>query len=156
MLQKILIWTFATSLIWSGLACAADPSSPEADASPTYEQAKEGLDRFLNLVAELRSHIDASQFNLEAAGTTKFVEEYGTYDMFAASHVFGTCRMGADPGESVVDADCRSHRWRNLLITDASVFPSSGGGEGPSLTIYANALRAVEKMTRINVNKINN
>jgi hypothetical protein len=27
-------------------------------------------------------------------------------------------------------------------VTDASVFPSSGGGESPSLTIYANALRA--------------
>jgi len=46
----------------------------------------------------------------------------------------------------VVDAQCRSHRWRNLLITDASVFPSSGGGEAPSLTIYANALRACDRL----------
>ncbi len=66
MLQKILVWTFNTSLIWSGLAYAASPSSPEADASPSYEQASEGLDRFLNLVSELRSHIDRSQFDPEA------------------------------------------------------------------------------------------
>ena len=35
----------------------------------------------------------------------------------------------------------RSHRWRNVFIADASVFPSSGGGEAPSLTIEALALR---------------
>ena len=82
---------------------------------------------------------------LEAAGVTELVEEYGTYDAFNATHVFGTCRMGPDPATSVVDPYCRSHRWRNLLITDASLFPSSGGGESPSLTISALALRAVDK-----------
>jgi choline dehydrogenase-like flavoprotein len=79
---------------------------------------------------------------LEAAGVEKRIEEFGAYDMFNATHVFGTCRMGTDPETSVVDEYCRSHRWRNLLVTDASIFPSSGGGEAPSLTIYANALRA--------------
>jgi len=33
-----------------------------------------------------------------------------------------------DPTASVVDPYGRSHRWRNLFVTDASVFPSSGGG----------------------------
>lgn len=42
---------------------------------------------------------------------------------------------------SVVDAQCRSFRWRNLFVVDASVFPSSGGGESPSLTIEALAIR---------------
>jgi choline dehydrogenase-like flavoprotein len=55
--------------------------------------------------------------------------------------------MGADPAHSVVNADGRSHRWRNLWIADASVFPSSGGGEAPSLTIEALALRTSQKMT---------
>ncbi|MCD8567110.1 MAG: GMC family oxidoreductase, partial [Geovibrio sp.] len=73
------------------------------------------------------------------------IEEYGAYDAFNATHVFGTCRMGTDPETSVVDSFCRSHRWRNLLVTDASVFPSSGGGESPSLTISALALRAIEQ-----------
>jgi choline dehydrogenase-like flavoprotein len=85
---------------------------------------------------------------LEAAGANEYVEEYGTYDMFATSHAFGTCRMGQNPQTSVVDPDCRSHQWRNLLITDASVFPSSGGGEGPSLTIYANALRVADSLVK--------
>ncbi len=83
---------------------------------------------------------------LEAAGVQKIIEEYGTYDGFNTTHVFGTCRMGTEANTSVVDASCRSHRWRNLLVTDASVFPSTGGGESPALTISAIALRAARKL----------
>ena len=79
---------------------------------------------------------------LQATGAAKPFEEFGTYDTFSATHVFGTCRMGQDPRTSVVDRDCRSHRWRNLFVVDGSVFPSSGGGESPSLTIEALAIRA--------------
>jgi choline dehydrogenase-like flavoprotein len=92
--------------------------------------------------------VKTSRQVLEAAGVEKRIEEFGTYDMFNSTHVFGTCRMGTDPEISVVDGQCRSHRWRNLLITDASIFPSSGGGESPSLTIYANSLRAAHYLKR--------
>jgi choline dehydrogenase-like flavoprotein len=79
---------------------------------------------------------------LLAAGIEKMVEEYGTYDYFSTTHVFGTCRMGDNEKTSVVNKNCRSHRWQNLYIMDASIFPSTGGGESPSLTIEALALRA--------------
>jgi choline dehydrogenase-like flavoprotein len=52
--------------------------------------------------------------------------------------------MGRDPEASVVDRYGRSHRWRNLFVTDASVFPTSGGGEAPSLTIEALAIRSAD------------
>ena len=52
--------------------------------------------------------------------------------------------MGKDPSKSVVGPDLRSHEIKNLLITDASVFPSSGGGDAPSLTIEALSLRAAD------------
>jgi choline dehydrogenase-like flavoprotein len=81
---------------------------------------------------------------LHAAGAEQIFEEYGSYDTFSSTHVFGTCRMGTDPQRSVVDASCRSHRWKNRLITGASVFPSTGSGEAPSLTIEALALRATK------------
>lgn len=81
---------------------------------------------------------------LDAAGVSELIEEIGTYDLFNATHVFGTCRMGDDSDSSVVDRYCRSHQWRNLYIADASVFPSTGGGEAPSLTIEALALRAAD------------
>lgn len=83
---------------------------------------------------------------LAAAGVTSMIEEYGSYDIFNSAHVFGTCRMGTDPETSVVDSHCRSHTVKNLYVVDASVFPSSGGGESPSLTIEALGVRAVEHM----------
>jgi choline dehydrogenase-like flavoprotein len=85
---------------------------------------------------------------LAAAGVEERFGEYGSYDMFNTTHVFGTCRMGKDSNTSVVDEYCRSHRWRNLMVTDTSVFPSSGGGESPSLSIYANSLRAAHYIKR--------
>jgi len=54
--------------------------------------------------------------------------------------------MGNDEKTSVVNRHCQSHRWRNLYIMDASVFPSTGGGEAPSLTIEALALSACKQL----------
>lgn len=104
-------------------------------------------------LARIHSHLDKSELDrlefmaaksreiLKAAGAGELVEEYGSYDFFSSTHVFGTCRMGIDPEASVVDSFGKSHRWKNLAVLDASVFPSSGGGESPSLTIEALALR---------------
>jgi choline dehydrogenase-like flavoprotein len=57
------------------------------------------------------------------------------------SHAVGTARMGVDPRNSAVDADCRFRGLENLYVMDGSVLPTSGG-VNPSLTIAANALRA--------------
>jgi choline dehydrogenase-like flavoprotein len=97
-------------------------------------------------VARLRFMAAKSREMLAASGADDIFEAYSSWDRFSASHVFGTCRMGADAATSVVNPDGRSHRWRNLWITDASVFPSSGGGEAPALTIQALALRTAERM----------
>jgi choline dehydrogenase-like flavoprotein len=85
---------------------------------------------------------------LEASGAEEIVEEFSSYDFFSATHVFGTCRMGKDPETSVVGPDLRAHEVQNLLITDASVFPSSGGGDAPSLTIEALSLRAADLLLK--------
>ena len=85
---------------------------------------------------------------LKAAGATDVVETASTYDFFAATHVYGTCRMGNDPETSVVDSSLRFHGLSNLLVTDASVFPTSGGGESPSLTIEALSLRAADLLLK--------
>ena len=97
-------------------------------------------------VARLRAMAAAARELLRASRALTLVEEFGTYDQFSSAHVFGTCRMGTDPRTSVVDAELRVHGFDNLHICDASVFPSSGGGEAPSLTIQALALRAVDRM----------
>jgi choline dehydrogenase-like flavoprotein len=56
------------------------------------------------------------------------------------AHQAGTCRMGSDPGTSVLDRDCRAHELDNLYVVDTSVFPSIGA-VNPALTAMANALR---------------
>lgn len=92
----------------------------------------------------LRFMATRSREILRESGVHERVEEFGTWDFFSATHVFGTCRMGMREDESVVDPTGRAHRWRNLYVADASVFPSSGGGESPSLTIEALAIRTAD------------
>ena len=57
-----------------------------------------------------------------------------------AGHIIGTCRMGVDPGTSVVDTQLRCHDHDNLHILGSAVFPTSGTAN-PTLTIAALALR---------------
>ncbi len=61
------------------------------------------------------------------------------------SHGLGTCRMGTDPSNSVVDENCRVWGMKNLYVIDGSVMPS-GGSVNPSLTIAALALKASESI----------
>jgi choline dehydrogenase-like flavoprotein len=85
---------------------------------------------------------------LKASGAGDVVEEISSYDFFSATHVFGTCRMGNNRETSVVNSSLRAHNIPNLLVTDASVFPTSGGGEAPSLTIEALSLRAADLLLK--------
>lgn len=120
-----------------------DPSTKDASGVPVAR-----IHSFVDDMATKRIEFMAGICRdvLATSGASNIFEEFGSYDIFGSTHVFGTCRMGKDEKESVVDAGCRSHRWKNLYIVDASVFPSSGGGESPGLTIQALALRAVDNM----------
>ena len=54
-------------------------------------------------------------------------------------HILGTCKMGDDPKNSVVDKFGKCHDFENLYISDASIF-SSSGGVNPASTICALSL----------------
>jgi choline dehydrogenase-like flavoprotein len=62
-----------------------------------------------------------------------------------AAHHMGTTRMGTDPEDSVVDADCRTHDLSNLWIAGSSVFPT-GGAMNPTLTIAALSCRLASRL----------
>jgi choline dehydrogenase-like flavoprotein len=62
-------------------------------------------------------------------------------------HLLGTCRMGNDPKESVIDRYHRTHDVRNLFLCDGSSFVTSGRGQ-PTQTIEALAFRAAEHITK--------
>ncbi len=81
---------------------------------------------------------------VEAAGAKKILGEQGSYDLSLITHMSGTCRMGSDAQQSVVNSFCQTHDVSNLFVIDSSCFVSEGGGDSPSLTIQAIALRASE------------
>lgn len=64
-----------------------------------------------------------------------------------AFHPLGTCRMGADPREAVVDANGRVYGLDNLFIADGSIFPTSLG-VNPQVTIMAAALKIADHINR--------
>lgn len=74
----------------------------------------------------------------EAAGA----RQSWSYERFA--HIIGTCRMGRDGQNAVVDADGRCFEVPNLFICDNSVFPSALS-VNPALTIMALALRTADR-----------
>jgi choline dehydrogenase-like flavoprotein len=52
--------------------------------------------------------------------------------------------IGADPINSVLDVNCRTHDVDNLYVVDGSFFPSSAAAN-PILTIIVNALRVGDR-----------
>lgn len=64
--------------------------------------------------------------------------------MAAVTHMFGTCRMGADPARSVVRPDFRHHAVQGLYVADSSVFPTSLG-VNPQVPIMAVATLAARR-----------
>ncbi len=61
----------------------------------------------------------------------------------SAFHPLGSCRMGTDESNSVVDSYGRMHRYSNVYIADGSLFPSSLG-VNPQVTIMAFAYRVAD------------
>jgi choline dehydrogenase-like flavoprotein len=87
----------------------------------------------------------ADMFRLIGATEVDLGTDPKAYD--GAGHIMGTCRMGSDPTESVVDAQLRSHDHPNLFIVGASVFPTVGS-PNPTLTVAALALRAARDIAQ--------
>ena len=84
---------------------------------------------------------------LEAAGAIK---KWGfpVADAANSVHLLGTCRMGNDPANSVVDKYHRARNVPNLFIVDGSSFVTSGRNQ-PTCTIQALAYRAADHIVRM-------
>ncbi len=85
---------------------------------------------------------------LEAAGAKKtWVAGSSIEDNLPSTHLMGTCRMGNDPKQSVVDRYNRAHDVPNLLIVDGSSFVTAARQQ-PTATIQALAYRAADHAIR--------
>lgn len=63
-----------------------------------------------------------------------------------ASHGHGTCRMGDNRGDSVVDTNLIVHGFENLMVVDGSVFPFQV--QSPHLPISTLALKIADEFIR--------
>lgn len=64
-----------------------------------------------------------------------------------AFHPLGTCQMGADPRNSVVDGMGRVYGVDNVFVADGSIFPTSLG-VNPMVTIMAAATKIADNISR--------
>jgi choline dehydrogenase-like flavoprotein len=125
---------------WIGLL---NMSNDDNNGSVVVEE--DGSERFVadfqpHEVRRIEAAFDFSRRVLEAAGATRIL-----WSSLATTHMQGSCRMGADPTSSVVDAHCESHEVRCLYVGDSSLLPRTLS-VNPSLTIMALASRLAEHL----------
>src|SRR2546426_9648202 len=73
--------------------------------------------------------------------------ENGKLNWNTAAHIMGTCIMGKNPKDSVVDQWGRTHDHHNLYIVGSSVF-ATAATPNPTLTLAALTLRAARAIHR--------
>lgn len=71
-------------------------------------------------------------------------------DGWTVFHQCGTCRMGHDPAQSVVDARLRVHGASGLRVADASIFPTipSGNTNAPAIMVGEKAADIIREDAR--------
>ena len=84
---------------------------------------------------------------VRASGAEKVWGYRPVLRLSGGQHQAGTCRMGEDPEQSVVDPWQRVHGHDNLFVLDGSVHVTNGGFN-PVLTIMALAWRAADHIVQ--------
>jgi len=122
-------------------------SDGRADLSYTFADADvELIKKGLVVVAEVLQAGGAGELYVPVHGVTpsqtpaelgakltdRTIRDFTLY----AAHPMGTCRMGTDISDGVLDRDGRAHGLPGLWIADASIFPSSLG-VNPQLSTMA-------------------
>src|SRR5216684_3457864 len=101
--------------------------------SYTQDGLREGFATAQELFGVMGARISPSAKPLEPPGGARM-------NWNTAAHIMGTCIMGDNAADSVVDRWGRTHDVGNLWIVGSSVFPTSATAN-PTLTIGALALR---------------
>jgi choline dehydrogenase-like flavoprotein len=123
---------------WVGLLCLSND-----DNNGRIEVDADGAEHFScdfqpHELARQQAAFEFSRRVMEAAGARQIL-----WSTFASTHVQGSCRMGADRSNSVVDSHGESHDVKRLFVGDSSVFPRTLS-VNPSLTIMAMAARLAD------------
>ena len=142
--RSVNVLAHATQLPLPSNSISLDPSVTDAWGLPAIRMtfAEHPNDQRL-----YRYLLDRSLELLDAAGASRRWA-YPVERVFPEVHLLGTCRMGDDPGSSVVDRYHRAHEVPNLFLVDGSSLVTSGRGQ-PTMTIQALAFRAAEHAARM-------
>jgi len=105
----------------------------------TKDGLREGYATAMDLFALMGASVGKQPREMEPAG--------GGFNWNTAAHIMGTCIMGDDPKNSVVDRWGRAHDVPNLWVVGSSVFTTSATSN-PTITIAALALRTAGAIHR--------
>ena len=125
---------------WIGLLCLSNDDNNgrievDADGNEMY-----WCDFQPNEIARQQAAFEFSKQVLEAAGASQVL-----WSSFASTHVQGSCRMGSDSSNSVVDSNGQSHDVNRLYVGDSCVFPRTLS-VNPSMTIMSMAARLADHL----------
>jgi choline dehydrogenase-like flavoprotein len=122
-----------------------DIPSDENFVAPDPQDRDKPVARFTRYSDYLTRSADRAYADLEKILAALPIERVELRGVGTEAHIQGTTVMGNDAADSIVDADCLHHRYRNLLVLGSSVFPSCSPAN-PTLTISALSLRAAERL----------
>ena len=133
------IFTGATSLPQDSNNITIDPVAKDGWGRPALRVTYKDHDDDLAIANFLS---DRAVELLDAAGAKQTIAMPVGHQT-SGVHLLGTCRMGDDPDNSVIDKYHRAHDVPNLFLCDGSSMVTSGRGQ-PTSTIMALAFRAAE------------
>jgi choline dehydrogenase-like flavoprotein len=126
-------WAHAEGLPDARNAITLDPQLRDARGLPAARVTYEWGDNDVKVAGAAREKA-VEMMQASGAGKVRIGLNYG-------AHAMGSCRMGSNPRNSVVNEFCQTHDVPNLFIADTSVFVT-GSGVNPTLTAMAIVSRA--------------
>lgn len=139
--HTMTLLSHTSSLPQPGNSISLDPDLKDAWGLPALRVT---FDYHPDDVATMQWSLTKQVEILEAAGAKKtWTSGITVTDNMPSNHLMGTCRMGDDPQQSVVDRNNRAHDIPNLLIVDGSSFVTAARQQ-PTATIQALAYRAAD------------
>ena len=94
---------------------------------------------------ELEPYVGAERVPGAATQSDEAIIEELKWMLSPGLHGTGTCQMGHDPADSVVDGRTRVHGIRGLRVVDCSIMPTtvSGNTNGPAMVVAARAAELI-------------
>lgn len=145
--QNLTSWVASIQTNTMGTVQITTKGAPHLFYNPTYEDM-ETVRAAMNKLCQILFELNATEVypglsgklailkNPNQAGDIRAISPQAQYFKLRMKDQFGTCRMGTDPKQSVVDMNFKVCELDNLYCVDGSILPTSTGVD-PTLTIKA-------------------